>query len=144
MAKAKIDENVASSTKPRIEIEEDVFNELMYDKDKSSQKPIGYGFGVQRNDVMGVHALLRRRGISSEMGDNGDQNLQVKFARHKKHTTSTIKKLVTSISDLLGAVQSGRISPEMLAATNSTLRSINDQVILFSFHFLFFIARLIN
>ncbi|KAL2905456.1 Eukaryotic translation initiation factor 3 subunit C, partial [Bienertia sinuspersici] len=103
MAKSKIDASVASSSssKPRIEVEDEVFNELMYDKDNSNQKPVGYGFGVKRSDVMGV-----------------------KFARHKKETANLIMRLSSSVSDLLTAVQSGRVSPETLAATNSALRTI--------------------
>ncbi|KAL2905008.1 hypothetical protein RDABS01_003718 [Bienertia sinuspersici] len=47
MAKSKIDASVASSSssKPQIEVEDEVFNELMYDKDNYNQKPVGYGFG---------------------------------------------------------------------------------------------------
>ncbi|KAL2930611.1 hypothetical protein RDABS01_036021, partial [Bienertia sinuspersici] len=103
MAKSKIDASVASSSssKPRIEVEDEVFNELMYDKDNSNQKPVGYGFGVKRRDV--------------------------KFARHKKQTANLIMRLSSSVSDLLTAVQSGRVSPEMLAATNSSLRTITAQ-----------------
>ncbi|KAL2931553.1 tRNA N6-adenosine threonylcarbamoyltransferase, partial [Bienertia sinuspersici] len=106
MAKSKIDASVASSSssKPRIEVEDEVFNELMYDKDNSNQKPVGYGFGVKRSDVMGV-----------------------KFARHKKETANLIMRLSSSVSDLLTAVQSGRVSPETLAATNSALRTITAQ-----------------
>ncbi|KAL2934932.1 putative receptor protein kinase ZmPK1 [Bienertia sinuspersici] len=63
MAKSKVDASVASSSslKPRIEVEDEVFNELMYDKDNSNQNPVGYGFRVKRSDVMGVHALLRKK-----------------------------------------------------------------------------------
>ncbi|KAL2902377.1 Fanconi anemia group C protein [Bienertia sinuspersici] len=68
MAKSKIDASVASSSssKPQIEVEDEVFNELMYDKDNSNQKQVGYGFGVKLSDVMGVHALLRKKGIASK------------------------------------------------------------------------------
>ncbi|KAL2900032.1 hypothetical protein RDABS01_025114, partial [Bienertia sinuspersici] len=106
MAKSKIDASVASSSssKPQIEVEDEVFNELMYDKDNSNQKPVGYGFGVKRSDVMGV-----------------------KFARHKKETANLKMRLSSSVSDLLTAVQSGRVSPETLAATNSALRTITAQ-----------------
>ncbi|KAL2927681.1 hypothetical protein RDABS01_023529 [Bienertia sinuspersici] len=106
MAKSKIDASVASSSssKPRIKIEDEVFNELMYDKDNSNQKPVGYGFGVKRSDVIGV-----------------------KFARHKKETANLIMRLSSSVSDLLTAVQSGRVSPETLAAINSALRTITTQ-----------------
>ncbi|KAL2893166.1 Glycine dehydrogenase, partial [Bienertia sinuspersici] len=101
--KSKIDASVASSSssKPRIEVDDEVFNELMYDKDNSNQKPVGYGFGVKRSDV--------------------------KFARHKKETANLIMRLSSSVSDLLTVVQSGRVSPEMLAATNSALRTRTAQ-----------------
>ncbi|KAL2899110.1 Tryptophan synthase alpha chain [Bienertia sinuspersici] len=129
MAKSKIDASVASSSssKPRIEVEDEVFNELIYDKDKSNQKPVGYGFGVKRSDVMGVHALLRKKGIASEM-NNDNNDLKVKFARHKKETAKLIMRLSSSVSDLLTAVQNGHVSPETLAATNSSLRTITAQV----------------
>ncbi|KAL2923182.1 hypothetical protein RDABS01_014673, partial [Bienertia sinuspersici] len=84
MAKSKIDASVASSSssKPRIEVEDEVLSELMYDKDNYNQKPVGYGFRVKRSDV--------------------------KFARHKKETAILIMRLPSSVSDLLTAVQSGR------------------------------------
>ncbi|KAL2922204.1 hypothetical protein RDABS01_013695, partial [Bienertia sinuspersici] len=128
MAKSKIDASVASSpsSKPRIEVEDEVFNELMYDKDNSNQKPVGYGFGVKRSDVMGVHVLLQKKGIASEM-NNDNNDLKVTFARHKKGTANLIMRLSSSVSNLLIAVQSGRISLEMLAATNSALRTIAAQ-----------------
>ncbi|KAL2900945.1 Transaldolase, partial [Bienertia sinuspersici] len=128
MEKSKIDASVASSSssKPRIEVEDEVFNELMYDKDNSNQKPVGYGFGVKRSDVMGVHALLRKKGIASEM-NNDNNDLKVKFARHKKETANLIMRLSSSVSDLLTAVQSGHVSPETLATTNSALRTIAAQ-----------------
>ncbi|KAL2897792.1 30S ribosomal protein S7 plastid, partial [Bienertia sinuspersici] len=107
-------------------VEDEVFNELMYDKDNSNQKPIGYGFGVKRSDVMGVHALLRKKGIASEM-NNDNNDLKVKFARHKKETANLIMRLSSSVSDLLTAMQSGHVSPETLAATNSPLRTITAQ-----------------
>ncbi|KAL2897894.1 hypothetical protein RDABS01_039676 [Bienertia sinuspersici] len=47
MAKSKIDASVASSSssKPRIEVEDEVFNELMYDKDNSNQNQLDMGLG---------------------------------------------------------------------------------------------------
>ncbi|KAL2929773.1 hypothetical protein RDABS01_035183 [Bienertia sinuspersici] len=106
MAKSKIDASVASpsSSKPRIEVEDEVFNEIMYYKDHSNQKPVGYGFGEKRSDVMGV-----------------------KFARHKMESANLIMRLSSSVSNLFTAVQSGRVSPETLAATNSALRTITAQ-----------------
>ncbi|KAL2943358.1 Ubiquitin-conjugating enzyme E2 L5, partial [Bienertia sinuspersici] len=79
MVKSKIVASVASSSssKPRIE------------------KPIGYGFGVKRSDVIGVHALLRKKGIASEM-NNDNNDLKVKFARHKKETANLIMRLSSS------------------------------------------------
>ncbi|KAL2943197.1 Thymidylate kinase, partial [Bienertia sinuspersici] len=75
VVKSKIDANIASSSsKPQIKIENEIFNELMYDNDKSYQKPIGYGFGVS-HDVIGVYDLLRKRGITSEMSNNEDNDL---------------------------------------------------------------------
>ncbi|KAL2901695.1 Pyridoxine 5'-phosphate synthase, partial [Bienertia sinuspersici] len=115
MAKSKIDASVASSSssKPRIE-------------DNSNQKLVGYGFGVKQSDVMGVYALLPRKGIASEM-NNDNNDLKVKFARHNKETTNLIMRLSSSVSDLLTAVQSGHVSPETLAATNSALRTTTAQ-----------------
>ncbi|KAL2938572.1 Protein CHLORORESPIRATORY REDUCTION 6 chloroplastic, partial [Bienertia sinuspersici] len=90
---------------------------------EESQKLVGYGFGVKRSDVMRVHALLRKKGIASEM-NNDNNELKVKFARHKKETASLMMRLSSSVSDLLTAVQGGLVSPETLAATNSALRTI--------------------
>ncbi|KAL2926697.1 Fumarate hydratase class II [Bienertia sinuspersici] len=108
--------------------EDEVFNELMYDKDNSNQKLVDYGFGVKRSDVMGVHALLQKKGIASKI-NNDNNDLKVEFARHKKETANLIMRLSSSVSDLLTAVQSGRVSPEMLIATNSALRTIAVQVL---------------
>ncbi|KAL2930778.1 G1/S-specific cyclin-E2 [Bienertia sinuspersici] len=111
IAKSKIDASVASSSssKPRIEVEDQVSNELMYYKDTSNQKQVGYGFGVKRSDMMGVHALLRRKGMASEM-NNDNNDLKIKFARHKKDTAILIMRLSSFASDLLIVVQSGHVS----------------------------------
>lgn len=50
-----------SSSKERVAIENEVFNELMYSDD--DQRPIGYGSGVSRNKVFGIGAELRKRGF---------------------------------------------------------------------------------
>ncbi|KAL2943536.1 hypothetical protein RDABS01_031884, partial [Bienertia sinuspersici] len=47
--------------------------------------------------------------------------------RHNKETTNLIMRLSSSVSDLLTAMQSGRVSPETLAATNSALSTITAQ-----------------
>ncbi|KAL2900520.1 Two-component response regulator ARR18, partial [Bienertia sinuspersici] len=70
-------------------VEDEVFNELMYEKDNSNQKPVGYGFWVKRSYVMGVHALVWKNGIASEI-NNDNNDLKVKFARHNRETANLI------------------------------------------------------
>uniref|UniRef100_A0A803MIY0 Uncharacterized protein n=1 Tax=Chenopodium quinoa TaxID=63459 RepID=A0A803MIY0_CHEQI len=130
MAKSKIDQlsaEITSTPKPQEEIESEVFNELMYDKDNTNQKSVGYGFGVKRSDVLGVHALLRKRGVTSGNNNIGDQNLKAEFARHKRQTTDLLMRLTSHMTDFLGAVRDGNVTNEMLDSTCSALRSINAQ-----------------
>lgn len=62
-----------SSPAKRIAIENQVFNELMYSDDERCQRPIGFGFGANKNKIFGVGGELRKRGYlasgaSSEVG----------------------------------------------------------------------------
>ncbi|KAL2937313.1 Uncharacterized protein RDABS01_020762 [Bienertia sinuspersici] len=51
-----------SSPAKRVAIENQVFNELMYSDDERYQRPIGYGFGANKNKIFGVEGELRNRG----------------------------------------------------------------------------------
>jgi hypothetical protein len=46
-------------------IETEVFNELMYQEDKSNNRVVGFGHGVTRTHVFGVEAQLRKNKMGS-------------------------------------------------------------------------------
>ncbi|XP_021753214.1 uncharacterized protein LOC110718640 isoform X2 [Chenopodium quinoa] len=85
-----------SSPAERIAIENQVFNELMYsDDDERCQRPIGYGFGVNRNKLFGVGGELRKRGYlpsgtSTEVGSGSRNKLFGIGAEPKRNNYSTL------------------------------------------------------
>lgn len=96
---------------PRSDIENQVFDELMYDQEKPNQRPLGYGFGVNRSDVFGVHAQLRKRRLN--YANNGKD-----IKRPRKNSNAHMLKMLTSqMSDVLNVVRTGNASNELLNAT---------------------------
>ncbi|KAL2898182.1 Succinate dehydrogenase flavoprotein subunit [Bienertia sinuspersici] len=63
-ANNKVKEYLASSSsKSRVDIKNEVFNDLMYNGEVPKH-PLNYGFGVKQSDIFGVQGLLRKEGSS--------------------------------------------------------------------------------
>ncbi|KAL2905735.1 Adenylosuccinate synthetase 2 [Bienertia sinuspersici] len=79
-----IHECLASSSKSRVDIENEVFNDLMYNGEVP-KRPLNYGFGVKQSDIFGVQGLLRKEG-SSYVNHSAIEmeNLKVEFPAIKK------------------------------------------------------------
>lgn len=99
-----------------------MFDELLYDPEIPNQPPLGFGFGVKRSDVFGVHDQLRRKRLSSSNNGKGTKRPRT------KNTTHLLKALTSQMSDVLKAVRAGNASTEFLSATESVLSEINAQV----------------
>ncbi|XP_074283755.1 uncharacterized protein LOC141608291 isoform X1 [Silene latifolia] len=65
--------DIYSSTKPRVQIENEAFNKLMYEGEIPN-RPVGYGFGVKQSDVFGVRSILRKEKFHN--GENDGLKLQ--------------------------------------------------------------------
>ncbi|KAL2927959.1 S-adenosylmethionine:tRNA ribosyltransferase-isomerase [Bienertia sinuspersici] len=83
-ANNKVKECLASSSKSRVDIENEVFNDLMYNGEVP-KRPLNYGFGVKQSDIFGVQGLLRKEG-SSYVNHSAIEmeNLKVEFPAIKK------------------------------------------------------------
>ncbi|CAO2815947.1 unnamed protein product [Amaranthus hypochondriacus] len=56
-AKNQVNETLACSSKSQVEIENSVFDELMYGG-KSPKHPLNHGFGVKKSDIYGVQSSV--------------------------------------------------------------------------------------
>ncbi|KAL2923774.1 DNA-directed RNA polymerase subunit A' [Bienertia sinuspersici] len=83
-ANNKVKECLASSSsKSRVAIENEVFNDLMYDGEVP-KRPLNYGFGVKQSVIFGVQGLLRKE-RSSYVNHSAIEmeNLKVEFSSVK-------------------------------------------------------------
>ncbi|XP_021776499.1 uncharacterized protein LOC110740317 [Chenopodium quinoa] len=110
-----------SSPAERIAIENQVFNELMYsDDDERCQRPIGYGFGVNRNKLFGVGGELRKRGYlasgtSTEVGSGSRNKLFGIGAEPKRNKYSTL--------DTSKEVERLNFAMEAMSETNEVMQA---------------------
>ncbi|XP_056685872.1 uncharacterized protein [Spinacia oleracea] len=144
-ANKKVQENLASSSssKPVIEIENAVFNELMY-KGEVPKRPLNYGFGVKQSDIFGVEGLLRKEGssyvnnnamevenmkgeisvVKKQNEDLAQQNqvLNTKF----EETTQSFKMIASFLGQVLKEVRKGNVSSNLLDGAESAINMITD------------------
>jgi len=99
-----------------VEIENEVFDELMYEKE-NPKRPIGFGFNVDRNDVFAVNSILRKRGYIFP-----DNNMELKRVKEELAWQKAMFLL------MLKAMRDGKITDEFLDATKAALRMAGDQV----------------
>ncbi|XP_056688500.1 uncharacterized protein [Spinacia oleracea] len=139
-ANNKVQENLASSStsKSKVEIENEVFNELMYGGEVL-KRPLNYGFRVKQSDIFGVEGLLRKEG--SSYLDNSDiemENLKVELSVVKKQnedlaqhnqvldnkfdeTTKTFKMIASYFGQVLKEVRKGNVSSDLLDGAESAI-----------------------
>ncbi|KAJ8429406.1 hypothetical protein Cgig2_025593 [Carnegiea gigantea] len=117
-ASAKVQERLLSSSpsKTQVEIENEVFDELMYEEE-NPKRPIDFGFNVDRSDVFGVNSILRKRGYIFS-----NNNMELKRVKEELASQKAMFLL------MLKAVRNGKITDEFLDATEAALRMAGDQV----------------
>ncbi|XP_056685570.1 uncharacterized protein [Spinacia oleracea] len=144
-ANDEVQENLASSSSSlsRVEIENEVFNRLMY-KGEIPKRPLNYGFGVKQSDIFGVEGLLRKEG--SSYVNNGAvevENIKGELSAVKKQnqelaqqnkalstkfdeTTQSFKMIASFLGQVLKEVRKGNVSSDLLDGAESAIHMIND------------------
>ncbi|KAL2931302.1 Cysteine--tRNA ligase [Bienertia sinuspersici] len=144
-ANNKVKECLASSSsKSRVDIENEVFNDLMYNGEVP-KRPLNYGFGVKQSDIFGVQGLLRKEG-SSYVNHSAVQmeNLKVEFSAVKKQnedlrqknlalaskfddTAQSFKAIASHLAQVLKEVPNGNPSAHLLDGAESAIKLIDTQ-----------------
>ncbi|KAJ8432986.1 hypothetical protein Cgig2_029436 [Carnegiea gigantea] len=116
-ASTKVQERLlsASPSKTQVEIENEVFHELMYEKENPKQS-ISLGFNVDRSDVFGINSVLRKRGYVYP-----DKNMELRRVKEELASQKAMFLL------MLKAVCNRKITNEFLDATEAVLRMAGDQ-----------------
>ena len=114
-----------------MEIENEVFEELMYEEE-NPKRPIGFGFNVDRSDVFVVNSILRKRGYIFP-----DNNMELKRVKEELASQKAMFLL------MLKAMRNGNITNEFLDATEAALRMAGDQVSLSNPNVLHLISKLL-
>lgn len=125
-ASLKVQEHLrdSSAQKTQAEIENTVFDELMYDEE-NPKRPVGFGFGVDRDAVFGVNGALRKRGYSyTSKRDTEIKRMKEEMTEQKQLTTLLSKQLLL----VLEAVDNGPVSKDFLDAARLAVRMAGTQV----------------
>ncbi|KAH9605850.1 hypothetical protein KSS87_009442 [Heliosperma pusillum] len=129
-----------TSTKSRVQIENEAFNKLMYAGDIPNCS-VGYGFGVKQSDVFGVRSILRKHKFHTGENDRlALQNMEKKVANLTETNEGLVKQnqdimrmysknndLMKNILDVLSTRTS---STEVLNLAKSVLHATNMKVLL--------------
>ncbi|KAJ8424751.1 hypothetical protein Cgig2_003010 [Carnegiea gigantea] len=99
----------SSPSKAQVEIENEVFDELMYEEE-NPKRSIGFGFNVDQSDVFGVNSILRKRGYIFP-----NNNMELKRVKEELASQNAMFLLI------LKAVRNGKIIDEFLDATEAAL-----------------------
>ncbi|KAL2905128.1 Cell division protein FtsB, partial [Bienertia sinuspersici] len=144
-ANNKVKECLASSSsKSRVDIENEVFDDLMYNGEVP-KRPLNYGFGVKQSDIFGVQGLLRKKG-SSYVNHSAIEmeNLKAEFSAVKKQnedlrqknqaleskfddTAQSFKAIASHLAQVLKEVRNGNASEHLLDGADSAIKLIDTQ-----------------
>ncbi|KAL6550506.1 hypothetical protein OROMI_020994 [Orobanche minor] len=140
-ANAKVIERLANSSpsKSRIDIENDVFNDLMYEND-NPKRLVGYGLGVDKSSVFGVQGELMKRDNNCSNADSSVASFLLQRHNQELHRRNKMLELKIDQSNqsilqsnqlmlqLLNAVSSGQVTQQFLDNTRQTItRLMNTQ-----------------
>ncbi|KAL2938316.1 Zygote defective protein 12 [Bienertia sinuspersici] len=145
-ANNKVKECLASSSsKSRVDIENEVFDDLMYNGEVP-KRPLNYVFGVKQSDIFGVQGLLRKKG-SSYVNHSAIEmeNLKAEFSAVKKQnedlrqknqaleskfddTVQSFKEIASHLAQVLKEVRNGNASAHLLDGADSAVKLIDTQV----------------
>ncbi|KAL2943660.1 Cell division protein FtsB, partial [Bienertia sinuspersici] len=134
----------SSSSKSRVDIENEVFDDLMYNGEVP-KRPLNYGFGVKQSDIFGVQGLLRKKG-SSYVNHSAIEmeNLKAEFSAVKKQnedlrqknqaleskfddTAQSFKAIASHLAQVLKEVRNGNASAHLLDGADSAIKLIDTQ-----------------
>ncbi|KAL2930858.1 Protein zntB [Bienertia sinuspersici] len=83
----------SSSSKSRVDIENEVLNDLMY-KGEVPKRLLNYDFGVEQSDIFGVQGLFRKDGSSYVNHSAVEmENLKIEFSAVKKQNEDFDRKI---------------------------------------------------
>ncbi|KAL6577081.1 hypothetical protein OROMI_011357 [Orobanche minor] len=129
----------SSPSKSRIDIENDVFNDLMYEND-NPKCLVGYGLGVDKSSVFGVQGELMKRDNNCSNADSSVASFLLQRHNQELHRRNEMLELKIDKSNqsilqsnqlmlqLLNAVSSGQVTQQFLDNTRQTItRLMNTQ-----------------
>ncbi|KAL2904129.1 Chaperone SurA, partial [Bienertia sinuspersici] len=127
-AKAKADIlAINDGFKSRKEVENEVFESLMYGGEPP-KRPKGFGFGVVKSNIYGVHGLLRKEGhskVHKRPLENENVNITVaknaELVKQNEVLEERVNQNTMLIMSLLEAMRNGKPSTELIDAAQSSL-----------------------
>uniref|UniRef100_A0A803LY54 Uncharacterized protein n=1 Tax=Chenopodium quinoa TaxID=63459 RepID=A0A803LY54_CHEQI len=145
-AKAKVEQlRLINPSKSQQELEDEAF-ELTMHGGEIPDRPTGYGLGVRKSDIYGVHALLRKDGsrrikqrtvvmdsnVKEEMSALHKKNEVLEKENEKlkdqvQENNILLKTLIGQFSQIVGGVNDGKGSTELLNCAKSVLGVTNQQ-----------------
>ncbi|KAL2927781.1 MAGUK p55 subfamily member 4 [Bienertia sinuspersici] len=135
-AKAKTDILAETDgSKSRKEVENEVFESLMYGGEPPKQ-PRGFGFGVVKSNIYGVHGLLRKEGrgkVQKMPLDNENVKLTMsenaELVKRNEVLEERLNQNTMLLMSLLEGMHNGKPSTELIDAAQTSLRIANPKVI---------------
>ncbi|KAL2897404.1 Inhibitory regulator protein IRA2 [Bienertia sinuspersici] len=125
---------IVDGSKSRKEVEDEVFESLMYGGELP-KRPQGFGFGVVKSTIYGVHGLLRKEGhgkVHKRPLENENVNLtmskNVELVKRNEVLEETVNQNTMLLMSLLEAMRNGKPSTELIDAAQSSLRKANSKV----------------
>ncbi|KAL2923397.1 Alpha-2-macroglobulin, partial [Bienertia sinuspersici] len=103
-------------TKSQLELENEAFKEIMY-QDEIPDRPIGYGLGVKKGNIYGVHGVLRKEGYGKIQRNIEKEKLKDQV----QENNILFKTLIGQFSQVVSAVRQEKSSPELLNCTQELL-----------------------
>ncbi|CAO2826109.1 unnamed protein product [Amaranthus hypochondriacus] len=136
-AKTKVIETLACSSKSQVDIENSVFDELMYGG-KSPKRPLNHGFGVKKSDIYGVQSSVghgRRDHVNISATKIANLEAKLKSVSEENETLSSkvdetnqnLKMIASNMTEILRAIRDGKASCAMLDDAEAALNMFNNQ-----------------
>ncbi|KAL2933644.1 Alanine racemase [Bienertia sinuspersici] len=134
-AKAKTDILAETDgSKSRKEVENEVFESLMYGGEPP-KRPRGFGFGVVKSNIYGVHGLLRKEGrgkVHKRPLDNENVKLTMsenaELVKRNEVLEERLNQNTMLLMSLLEGMRNGKPSTELIDAAQTSLRIANPKV----------------
>lgn len=133
---------MVDSSKSRNAVENEAFEHVMYGGEPP-KRPLGFGFGVVKRNIYGVHGKLRegrcgkvhKRNVENEAMNISLSALNSKNAELEKRNEElqeTVNQNSMLFMSVLEAIRDGNVSTELIDVARSSLRVPNPMVNLVS------------